>query len=75
MDEKRWYICNPEKNRDCRKGSCCERGGPCRLTSREDCAMTDAAGIPIEVNPRQLLREQVDRRRREDGNRRKGQLC
>lgn len=32
-----FYFCNPEKNTDCTKESCYINGGPCKLTSKEEC--------------------------------------
>ena len=46
-DAKTWYRCDPEKNRECRKKSCVEHGGPCRRTSRSEFAEKDADGKPI----------------------------
>jgi hypothetical protein len=45
---KIFYRCIPEKNKECRKRACYRRGGPCRATSRTDCAVRDADGNPIE---------------------------
>ena len=32
IEPVRAYPCNPEKNTDCKKTGCYERGGPCKLT-------------------------------------------
>ena len=62
-DGKTWYLCDPKKNRDCRKMSCRWYGrGSCALTSKPACARTDPRGKPIEVNPREMLREKMKER-------------
>ena len=57
MDGKRWYWCEPARNKACRKRSCCEYGGTCELTSSAEYAVRDPEGKPVEADPRQLLRE------------------
>lgn len=32
-----FFYCNPEKNTECSKESCFINGGPCKLTSKEEC--------------------------------------
>lgn len=59
MDGKRWYWCEPARNKACRKRSCCEYGGTCELTSSAEYAVRDPEGKPVEADPRQLLREKL----------------
>lgn len=47
-DEKIFYSCDPEKNTECKKRTCFRRKGPCKATSRVECAARDADGKPIE---------------------------
>lgn len=75
MDGKKWYWCDPSRNRHCRKASCCDRGGPCELTSDPEAAVRDSAGKPVDADPRQALREKMDRRRKQNGNGRENVLC
>lgn len=37
MDKDLWY-CDPDKNTECKKGSCFINGGPCMYTTNEECA-------------------------------------
>lgn len=74
MDGRKWYWCDPSKNTACRKRGCCDFGGPCELTSRAECAVRDHTGKPVEADPRQLLREKMERKRRENGGRRENVL-
>ena len=46
------YRCDPEKNTECRKVSCCRSGGPCEATKKADCAAMDGNGQPIEYKVR-----------------------
>ena len=46
-EEKTWYRCDPEKNKECRQRSCGLYGGPCIRTSRMEYAKLDADGKPI----------------------------
>lgn len=63
MDNRKWYWCDPSRNAKCRKRGCCDYGGPCELTSDAECAVKDKDGNPVEVDPRQLLRERVAQKR------------
>lgn len=65
MDGKRWYWCEPARNKACRKRSCCEYGGTCELTSSAEYAVRDPEGNPVEADPRQLLREKVQKSRKD----------
>lgn len=38
------YICDPEKNKGCRKGACFVNYGPCRFTKSKRYAKTDESG-------------------------------
>lgn len=56
-DGKTWYLCDPEKNEACRKGSChwlrvtpMPNGRGCMITSSPEYAVTDADGKPVRVN-------------------------
>lgn len=61
-DGKTWYLCDPKKNRDCRKMSCRWYGrGSCELTSRKNAAALGPDGKPVCVN----LRERLDRKAEE----------
>ena len=46
-EEKTWYRCDPEKNKECRQIRCGIYGGPCIRTSKAEYAETDANGKPI----------------------------
>jgi hypothetical protein len=46
-EEKTWYRCDPEKNKECRKRTCGLYGGPCIRTSKEEYAKLDTDGKPI----------------------------
>ena len=63
MDGKKWYWCDPRKNAACRKRMCCIYGGTCELTSHAEYAANDPAGRPIEINPRERLREKMKRKK------------
>ena len=56
MDGKTWYLCDPEKNTDCRKSNCCEHGGPCELTSRKESAQLDPDGTPVMKKATEIKR-------------------
>lgn len=47
-DGQIYYRCDPERNKECRKRLCYRCGGPCRATSKTDCAVRDADGKMIE---------------------------
>ena len=55
-DEKKWYICDPDKNTECKKTLCVT---DCRITSKRECAVLDGNGEPIEVIPRELLKRKM----------------
>ena len=40
----RAYPCDPEKNTDCKKTGCYERGGPCKLTLNPEYAKEEHNG-------------------------------
>lgn len=40
----RAYQCDPEKNTDCKKTGCYERGGPCKLTLNPEYAKEEHNG-------------------------------
>ena len=63
MDERKWYICDPELNTECRKRSCFLYGGTCDLTSKQECAVKDGNGEAIQVNPRERLKEKMRARK------------
>ena len=51
-DKATLYLCDPEKNTECRKTSCCylltrEEGGVCEATFRRAFARTDGNGVPM----------------------------
>lgn len=54
------YVCDPEKNQDCRKTGCKIRGGPCSLTWKIEAAETDRTGFPVIYGVR-IEREEVNR--------------
>ena len=64
---KKWYICDPGINQECRKRSCFLYGGPCELTSRAEYAVKDEEGKPIQVDPRERLKEKIKNRREGKG--------
>lgn len=52
------YLCDPDKNRACTKETCkFTGGGDCELTTRLECAQTDADGKPLE---RRNWKEEAD---------------
>ena len=65
QDKKRWYICDPGVNTECQKRSCFLYGGPCELTSNAIYGLKDENGQPIEVDPRERLKEKI--KNREEG--------
>lgn len=64
---KKWFICDPGINKECRKRSCVLYGGPCELTSRAEYALKDEEGKPIQVCPRQRLKEKMKARKEGKG--------
>ena len=44
-----WYLCDPEKNADCRKRSCYKYKGPCMLTKNRDAAICTKSGKAVMV--------------------------
>ena len=56
---KKWYICEPDLNKECRKTRCFIYGGPCDMTSNPEYGLKDGKGNPIEVNPRKRLKEKM----------------
>ena len=66
-DRKRWFVCDPALNRECSKRSCFLYGGPCELTSKAECAVKDPSGQPIEVDPRERLKEKIKNRKEGKG--------
>lgn len=46
-EEKARYLCDPEKNTECRKTMCFQKGGPCKRTSNPEYAKKDENGNPI----------------------------
>ena len=67
QDERHWFVCDPALNRKCRKRSCFLYGGACELTSSPECAVKDDKGEPVEVNPRERLKEKMRARREGKG--------
>lgn len=60
-ERKTWYLCDPERNTDCRKRSCgWLRRGRCWLTSRRACAKTDENVAPL-TSWDLVEREKLDR--------------
>lgn len=49
MSDLTLYVCDPEKNTECKKTSCMinEWGGLCALTTKREFAKTDENGEPI----------------------------
>lgn len=43
------YICDPRKNKECRKTACYARGGPCRITLNPEYARGDGPSPSIEI--------------------------
>lgn len=41
------YVCDPNKNKDCKKTACFIYGGPCRLTKQPEFAFVAKNGQPI----------------------------
>ena len=50
------YVCDPEKNTECKKTACSGKGPaqPCSLTTKIEFAKTDENGQPIEANDDEL---------------------
>lgn len=50
----KWYICDPVKNTECSKEFCVHRMDAacwmCDKTHKEECAVMDEHGAPIEVD-------------------------
>lgn len=46
---KKFYVCDPVRNRTCSKALCFERGGPCGATDDVRCALRDLLGRPVEI--------------------------
>ena len=46
-EEKARYLCDPEKNTECRKTMCFQKGGLCKKTSNPEYAKKDENGNPI----------------------------
>lgn len=44
IEPVRAYPCDPEKNTDCKKTGCYERGGPCKLTLNPEYAKEERNG-------------------------------
>ena len=44
LEPVRAYQCDPEKNTDCKKTGCYERGGPCKLTLNPEYAKEERNG-------------------------------
>ena len=54
MDDKIWYVCDPNKNTTCGKHNCYKRPGAgfrnrCSMTSRRACAVLTRGGKPLRV--------------------------
>ena len=46
--QKTYYVCDPKKATECDKFVCWEiMHGPCKCTSKKECAKTDLNGLPI----------------------------
>ena len=41
------YLCDPEKNTECKKTACYINDGPCKCTMNPAYALTDLNGDPI----------------------------
>ena len=48
-DERIFFICDPERNKECAKDGYYRAWGPCKATSRAEYAKRDADGKPIEA--------------------------
>lgn len=59
MEGRKWYICDPALNRECRKRNCFLYGGTCELTSNAECGVKDGNGQTIAVDPRVRLKEKM----------------
>ena len=46
---KRLYYCNPFLNISCRKSNCYISDGPCHMTYKRECALTDKDGEPLKA--------------------------
>lgn len=47
MASELFYVCDPAKNRACRKTKCKEKGGGCEITRKQEAARTDRHGFPV----------------------------
>lgn len=67
QDKRKWFVCDPAMNRECKKRSCFLYGGPCELTSKEEYGVKDGNGEPVEVDPRERLKEKMRARKEGTG--------
>ena len=47
--KKTIYICDPEKNTECKKTSCWKKGGLCNCTTKPECAALHENGQPMKA--------------------------
>ena len=59
--DKQWYICDPDKNDQCRKRMCYAKGGSCECTSHPEYAITDSDGNPIKTDVRERLKQKMEK--------------
>ena len=55
-ESKTWYVCDPQKNTDCRKRMCWIQGGPCFRTSKTEFAEKDIHGKPIGWTEKEIAK-------------------
>ena len=49
MKRKTWYLCQPERNPNCGKANCFQRGGRCMMTSNRAAAVRTGGGKAVLV--------------------------